>query len=432
MPDRRRFLAAMGYPAVTLAAGIPLRAAGIPRALAAAAARSPASPKERARDEAFWFEISQAFDVDRSLVNLNNGGVCPAPRSVQDSLRRNLELSNSAPAYAMWQLLQPRKETARAGLAKMFGADPEEIAITRNASESLEILQLGLPLARGDEVLTTDQDYPRMLTTFGQRGRREGIVLTTIPIPVPCEDPEEIVRRFEEKITARTRLLLCCHVINLTGQILPVREIVAMARRRGIPAIVDGAHAFAHLAFTRDDLDCDFYGVSLHKWLLAPVGTGLLYVRRERIREVWPLMAAPPEMDADIRKFEEIGTYPVAIPLGIAHAIAFHEGIGAKTKEARLLYLRDRWAKRLLAASDRVRLHTSLAPGRAAGFANVEIVGVDTPALQKHLWEKHRIFTVAIEHPQFRGLRISPNVYTTLREIDLFGDAMEEVARRGL
>jgi selenocysteine lyase/cysteine desulfurase len=221
-------------------------------------------------------------------------------------------------------------------------------------------------------------------------------------------------------------------VINLTGQILPVRELCALAAKRGIAAIVDGAHAFAHLTFTRDELGCDNYSVSLHKWLLAPIGTGLLYVKRDRIRDVWPLMAAPAEMDANIRKFEEIGTHPAAPALAISDALAFHEGIGPKVKQARLRYLRDTWATRLLAASDRVRLHTSLKPAFSSGLGCVQVEGIPTAKLAEFLWAKHRIFTVAIQHEEFEGLRISPNLYTTLDELDRFGDAVETVIRDGV
>ena len=432
MPTRRVFLGQMGWPAVAVA--LPsLNAAGLGRALAALPGVAGSRPPEEiARDEAFWFEVQQAFEVDRSILNLNNGGVCPSPRSVMEAQHRHLDFSNGAPAYSMWQVLEPRRETAREGLARLFGCDPEEIAITRNASESLETLQLGLDLKRGDEVLATTQDYPRMITAWKQRERRDGIVLRQFPIPVPCEDPGEIVRRFEERIGPRTRAVLVSHVINLTGQILPVREIVAAARRRGVPAIVDGAHAFAHLAFTRDELDCDNYSVSLHKWLLAPIGTGLLYVKRDRIREFWPLLAAPPEMDANIRKFEEIGTHPAAPALAIAEALSFHDAIGARVKEARLRRLRDLWATRLLAASDRVRLHTSLKPAFSSGLGCVQVEGIDTEALQAHLWTRHRIFTTAIRHDEFEGLRISPNVYTTLDELDRFGDAVEAAIRNGV
>jgi len=282
-----------------------------------------------------------------------------------------------------------------------------------------------------DEVLTTTQDYPRMITTFKQRERREGIVLKQFSIPTPAEDPAGIVRLFEENISDRTRLILMSHMVFLTGQILPVRDVVAMARKRGIPVIVDGAHAFAHFEFQLADLDCDYYASSLHKWLFAPHGTGLLYVRRDKIAGLWPLMAAPETEDDDIRKFEEIGTHPAANALAVAEALTFHEGIGAHRKQERLIALRDYWADRLL-ENDRVRLHTSLKPGFACGIANVELEGVDTKSLAEHLWKQHRILVVAITHDQFEGLRVSPSVYTTYQELDRFCDAMEDVLANGL
>ncbi len=433
MYTRRRFLGALGLPAVAAATGIPITPLrpGRASAIAAELAAHPGSPDEVARDEDFWHQVAQAFTVDRSLINLNNGGVSPSPAWVQEAMKRHLDYSNEAPVYTMWRILEPQREGVRARLARAWGVDAEEVALTRNASESLQICQFGYDLKRGDEVLTTDQDYPRMLTTFKQRERREGIVLKTFEIPVPAEDPALIVRRFEENITPRTRLILMCHMINLTGQILPVRDVVAMARRRGIPVIVDGAHALAHFDFRISDLECDNYSVSLHKWLFAPHGTGLLFVRRNVIKDIWPLMAAVEEQDENIRKYEEIGTHPAANYLAIGEALTFHEGLGGKRKEARLVFLRDYWARKLL-EHDRVRLHTSLKPGFACGIATVEIEGIEPTDLAGWLWENHHIIVTPINHPQFRGLRISPSVYSTLEELDRFVDAMRHVIRHGL
>ncbi len=433
MYTRRKFLGAIGMPAVAAAAGVPFTPLRLSRAAAIAdeLSRHPGTPAEVAADEDFWFEVARAFTVDRSLVNLNNGGVSPSPGWVQEAMKRHLDYSNEAPVYTMWRVLEPQREGVRQRLAQEWGVDPEEVALTRNASESLQICQFGYDLKRGDEVLTTNQDYPRMLTTFKQRERREGIVLRTFSIPVPAEDPAQVVAAFEENITPRTRLILMCHMINLTGQILPVREVVRMARRRGVPVIVDGAHALAHFDFKISDLDCDNYSVSLHKWLFAPHGTGLLYVRRDKIKEIWPLMAATEKLDDNIRKYEEIGTHPAAGYLAIGEALTFHQGIGGKRKEARLIYLRDYWAKRLL-EHDKVRLHTSLKPGAACGIANVEIEGVEPAELTNWLWREHHIIVTQIDHDEFRGLRISPSVYTTLEELDRFVDAMEHVVRHGL
>jgi isopenicillin-N epimerase len=429
MPTRREFIRTLGQPAA-VAVVATFHPAGV-RGILEATEREMRSPAEVARDEAFWMVVQNAFAVDRSLINLNNGGVSPAPELVQEALKRHLDYSNTAPVHTMWRVLEPQSETVRTMLARMFGCDAEEMAVVRNASEGLQICQFGFDLRPGDEVVTTNQDYGRMITTWQQRERREGIRLVQISIPTPAEDPAEVVRRFESAITPRTRLIHMCHMINLTGQILPVKEVVTMARARGIPVIVDGAHAFAHFDFTHRDLDCDYYASSLHKWLTAPIGTGMLYVRREKIADLWPLMAAPQSMAGDIRKFEEIGTHPAANHLAIAEAVRFNEAIGLKRKEARLIYLRDRWARPLL-EHERVRLHTSLKPGLSCGLANVQIVGVDPGALASHLWERHRIVVTPIKHAEFEGVRVTPNVYTTLAEIDHFVEVMAAIARKGL
>ena len=434
MTDRRRFLGALGLPAIAAATGIPFRPSLLSaRALdLAPTLRSHSgTPAEVARDEDFWGEVAKAFTVDRTLVNLNNGGVSPAPAFVQAAMKRHLDFSNELPAYTMWQIQEPRREGVRLRMAREWGVDAEEIAFTRNASESLQTCQFGMDLEAGDEVLTTTQDYGRMITTFKQRERREGIVLRQIQIPTPAEDPVEVVRLFEEAITPRTKAILACHMINLTGQILPIQSLVAMARRHDVPVIVDGAHALAHFDFTLAELDCDYYSSSLHKWLFAPIGTGLLYVRRDKIPGLWPLMAASEAQDGDIRKFEEVGTHPAANTLAIGEALTFHQALQPARKDARLVYLRDYWANRLL-AHDRVSLNTSQKPGFACGIANVHVEGVATNALQAHLWGVHKIFTTPINHAEFNGLRVSPSVYTTLEELDRFVEAVEDVLWNGL
>ncbi|HSR66326.1 MAG TPA: aminotransferase class V-fold PLP-dependent enzyme [Acidobacteriota bacterium] len=433
MLNRRHFMGALGIPAAAATATLSAEPKALARSLSRLAelAGETRTPEAIAADEFYWREVQEAFTVDRSLINLNNGGVSPAPAAVQESMKRYLDYSNTAPVYTMWRILEPQREGVRQRLARTFGCSPEEVALTRNSSESLQICQFGIDLQAGDEVLTTNQDYPRMINTFRQRERREGVKLRQFSIPVPAEDDDEIVRLFEENITARTRFILMCHIINLTGQILPVKKVVQMARRKGVPVVVDGAHAFAHFYFTHQDLDCDYYASSLHKWLLAPHGTGLLYVRREKIKDLWPMMAAPPAMDEDIRKFEEIGTHPAANYLAIGDAITFHEGIGPRRKEARLRYLTHYWAERLL-QHDRVRLHTSLDPKYSCALANVQIEGVDSGELTSHLWRQHHIIVTPIKHPEFEGLRITPNVYTTLQELERFCDAMENVIRNGM
>jgi isopenicillin-N epimerase len=428
--NRREFMAMASQPmgaVATLAFLNPRKAT----AIAEAAGQHPGTPEEVAADESFWTEIQRAFVVDRSIINLNNGGVSPSPAAVQEVQRRYQEYSNAAPAYTMWQVLEPQRETVREKVARFFGCDPAEIALTRNTSEGLEACQFGFDLKPGDEVLTSNQDYPRMITTFKQRERREGIVLKQISLPTPAEDPAQVVRLFAAAITEKTRLILASHMIFLTGQVLPVRELVAMGRRRNLPVLVDGAHSFAHLAFTQPDLDCDYFATSLHKWLFAPHGTGMLFVRRDKIRGLWPLMAAPPEMDEDIRKFEEIGTHPAAPYLATAEALSFTVGIGPQRKEARLRYLRDRWATRVVRTKG-VRLHTSLKPGLSCGLALVEVEGVDSGALADYLWNRHRIIVAAIKHNEFQGIRVAPSVYTAPGDIDRFSEVLEAVATKGL
>jgi len=398
---------------------------GLAHAIDAVRYVSGRTAEEAARDEDFWLEVQRAFTVDRTLINLNNGGVSPSPRIVQEAMRRYLEYSNHAPTYTMWRVLDPGIETVRRRLARNFGCDPEEIAITRNASESLENCQLGLDLRPGDEVLTTNQDYPRMLTTWRQRARREGIVLREISIPIHLKSREEIVDIFARHITPRTRVMHFCHITNLSGQIYPVRELCQLARSRGIEAIVDGAHAYAHFPFKHGDLDCDYYGTSLHKWLTAPFGTGMLYVRRSKIPQVWSLMACEERNRENIRKFEEIGTHPSANALAINEALDFYEGIGAERKAARLRYLFHRWAKRL-EVNPRVRIHTSYDPRQSCGLTLFDIEGVDLGKLAIYLEQTHRIITTPIVHPEFRGIRITPNVYTTVREIDTFAELVEK------
>ena len=390
------------------------------------------TPDALASDEAYWAGIARAFDTDRTLINLNNGGCSPAPAHVLEAMVRDLRFSNEIPVYHMWSVLEPRVESCRRELASEFGCDPEEMAITRNASESLETLIFGIDLARGDEVLLTNQNYPRMITSWEQRARREGIVLKQISFPVPPPSAADVVERFRRAITPRTRVIEVTHITNLTGQILPVRDIVRLGRERGIEVFVDGAHAFAHFPFRRDDLECDYYATSLHKWLFAPIGTGFLYVRKEKQKTIWPLMAAPPALDENIRKYEEIGTHPAANHNAIAVALAFHRGIGAGRKAARLRFLRDRWARRLAAADPRVKILTPLNDTDACGIGFVHVEGIDTEKLQAHLWEKHRIMTTPIVHPEFNGLRITPNVYTMPDEVDVFCARMEQILKQGL
>jgi selenocysteine lyase/cysteine desulfurase len=434
MLSRRHFL----HHTVGATALATLHPHALARVSAATAAINGRPADEVARDEDYWREIQGAFTLDRTIINLNNGYTCPSPRVVHEALKRYLDISNQAPVYYMWNLLEPNVEGVRRRLAAEAGCDPEELAITRNASEALQIAQLGLDLEPGDEVITTTQDYPRMLDTWEQRVRRDKIKLTKISFPVPPPSLADLASRFEKAITPRTKVIHFCHITNTTGQIFPVRDIARMARSRGIKTIVDGAHAFAHFPYKLSDLECDYYGTSLHKWLLAPIGTGFLYVRRENIAGHWPLTPANVNKSDNIRKFEEVGTHPAANHNAIAEALVFHQAIGTERRAARMRYLRDRWARRVEKLPG-VRIHSSFDPAMACGIGNIGVgitpstpKGLDPAKVSDHLWSKYRIIVAATRHAEFQGMRITPNIYSTLEEIDTFAGAIEEVAGKGL
>lgn len=420
---RRNFLAATSLAAFQLDS-----TAKAQKATAAVAGRTPDA---LARDEDFWFSIREAFTVDRTLINLNNGGVSPAPRIVQDTEIRYLEMQNMNPTYYMWRILDPGVETCRRRLARSFGCDPEEIAITRNASEALEIVQFGLDLKAGDEVITTNQDYPRMITSWQQRERRDGIVLKQVKFQVPPPSMDYLAKQIEAAITPKTKVIHICHITNRTGQIFPVKQICQMGRARGIEVIVDGAHAYAQFPFKHEDLDCDYYGVSLHKWLLAPIGTGMLYMRKSKIPKIWPMFGADESLVNDIRKYEQIGTHPASQRNAIAEAMNFHESIGVERKAARFRYLRARWSDPLRKYPN-VNLLTSDDPAMSCGIGLVGINGIETNKLVGYLWSKYRIWVTSFISPgEYEGIRVTPNVYTTLEEIDTFTEAMADIAKRG-
>jgi selenocysteine lyase/cysteine desulfurase len=425
MFTRRAFLHTTG--SAGLAAAVAFRDDGAARLEAASRSVEGRAVADVAGDENYWREIQQAFTLDRTIINLNNGGCCPSPRVVHEALKRYLDISNQAPVYHMWQVLEPNIESVRRRLAAAFGCEPDEMAITRNASEALQIAQLGIDLKAGDEVVTTNQDYGRMLDTWEQRVRRDRIRLTKVSFPVPPTSMDVLAERLLSAITPATKVLHFCHITNLTGQIFPVKRIADEARRRGIKTVVDGAHAFAHFPYTAADLGCDYYGTSLHKWLLAPIGTGFLYVRKENIPSLWPLTPAAATRANDIRKFEEIGTHPAANHNAIAEALTFQEGIGVERKAARLRYLRDRWATRLQ-KNAKVKIHTNLDPAHSCAIGCVQIVGIPPAKVVARLWEKWRIIATPIVHDEYEGIRVTPNVYTTLEEVDTFAAAMEEMA----
>lgn len=429
--SRREFLKACGAAGT---AAFALKANGLERVTEAVQSTAGMTPDQVARDEFFWREIQLAFKLDRTLINLNNGFTCPTPRVAMEAVWRYMDIINMLPVHYQAQVAE-NTQTIRRRMAAEFGCDIEEMALTRGASESLQIAQNGIDLKAGDEVITTEQDYPRMLTTWDQRMRREGIVVTRLQFPVPATQ-EFLYGMFEKAVTPRTKVFHFTHITNLTGQLFPVKRLSRLARSKGIVTIVDGAHALGHFPFKLRDLECDAYGVSLHKWLLAPIGNGCLYVRKESIPKFWPLQAAPEQQDADIRKFEAIGTHPWAIRAGLGEALAFHQAIGAERKAARLRYLTLRWAD-ALKAHPRVKILTDLGePAQAWGVAAVNLEGIDVRALAKYMMDEYRIVVVPLVGGvppnsvfDYQALRVSPNVYTTLEEIDTFVMAVGEALK---
>ena len=392
-----------------------------------------------ARDESFWFYVQQAFSIDRSVINLNNGGVHPAPKVVMDAVKRYMDTSNGAPVLNSWRYLRPRKELIRKKLADTFGCSPDEIAITRNVTESMQIPLLGLDLKPGDEVLTTTHDYPSMKNALYQREQREGVKVKAFSFPYPPKNLKILADLFEKNVTSRTRLILLCHMTNLTGQIFPLREICRMARERGIEVVIDGAHAFGHFVFEQKDLDCDIYGANLHKWMMGPMGTGFLYVRKEKIKQIWPLFPSSDPQGDDIRKFEHVGTQPEALKLALGEALAFHHGIGGERKEARLRYLRDYWAKSI-AKLPRVRILTPFDPKQSCGIGTFTVDGMDMGKLSAYLFDTYKIVTTSMGVPApdgtpdagVVGIRVTPSIYTLPRELDIFIEAVTGYVKEGL
>ncbi len=386
-------------------------------------------PGELATEEEFWYYIQQAFTVSPSLINLNNGGVSPAPKTVQDAMKRYYDMSNEAPSYYMWRILDQGREPLRKNLAKMAGCDAEEIAINRNSSEGLETVIFGMQLKAGDEVVAAKQDYPNMINAYKQRELRDGIKVVWINLELPSEDENYLVQQYVNAFTSKTKLVHVTHIINWNGQILPVKKIAAEAHKRGIEVIVDGAHSFAHFDFKIPDLDGDYFAASLHKWLYAPIGSGMLYVRKNKIKNIYPLFATSEDpLKEDIRKFENLGTRPFFIEQAIGKAIEFHEMIGSERKEKRLHYLKNYWIEKVKHLPG-VRINTSLHPKWGCAIGNIGFEGRKTSDLDSFLLDKYRIHVVGIEWENIKGIRVTPNVYTTIKNLDVLVEGITAFAK---
>lgn len=386
------------------------------------------SPEEAAQNEELWARIQQAYTTSQSIINLNNGGVSPQPKVVQDAANRYYSYSNEAPSYYMWRILDQGREPLRAKLADLAGCSPDELAINRNTTEAINTVIFGLDLKAGDEVVLTRYDYPNMINAWKQRERRDGVVLKWLDFDIPMESDEEIVAKFKGAITSKTKVFHITHMINWTGHIMPAKALCALAREHNIHSVVDGAHTFGHLSFNIPDLGCDYFGTSLHKWLCAPFGTGMLYIRKPKIKEVWPLLASPENQEDNIRKFENIGTRSFAIEQAIGSAIDFHNAIGSERKEARLRYLKSYWTTRV-ADIDKVRFYTSANPNLSGALFNFGIEGMDAGPVHNHLFRDFKIHTSPIKWEKVNGPRITPHVYTKLYDLDRLVEGITKIAR---
>lgn len=420
-PTRRLFLQRLGSLSASSLLLSSLSEPALARVHAAARATDP-DPSRAADDESFWELVRQSYRQSPEFANLESGYYSPAAEPVLDAVCADARRINRTPSFFMRRQQDEEKEAVRRQLAAFAGVADDEVVITRNTTESLNTVIHGIELERGDAVLYCDREYPSMQQALEQRSQRFGTLLQKIELPYLPGDTEAIVAAYAAAITPATRVILISHVVYLTGQILPVRAVSDMAHARGIDVICDAAHSFAHLDFKIPDLDCDYLGSSLHKWLGAPLGNGLLYVRRSKIPSVWPLLGDTALPREDIRKLAHIGTHPVHDQLGISHAIRFHEAIGSARKEARLRRLKDYWVEQI---QDDPRLHLMTPLGeRSCAIANVTVDGVRPHRVAERLYDEHRVFTVAV--PQ--GVRISPNLHARFADLDRLAVGLRAIA----
>lgn len=428
MTDRRSFLNKVGLLSGAALTANLFQPAWSRDLESAIKSKSAISPAQLATDEDFWYYVQQSYTIAPNFINLNNGGVAPAPKVVAEALKRNYDFCNEGPSYYMWRIIDQGREPLRKNLAQLAGCDKEEIALHRNASEALETVIFGLDLKPGDEVVLTKQDYPNMIGAWKQREKREGIKLVWVNLELPSEDENYMVKQYTDAFTAKTKVVQITHMINWIGQKMPVRKIADAAKKKGIDVLVDGAHTFAQFEFLIPELNCDYFGTSLHKWLGAPIGTGLLYVRKEKIKNIWPLFGAGEKEEEDIRKFEHLGTRPFFIEEATDKAIDFYDMIGAKRKEERLLYLKNYWMGKVKDIP-KVKLHTSFKKEFGCAIGLVSVEGKKPAELDGYLWNNYKIHSVGIEWENISGVRITPNVYTSTKNLDRLAEGIEKFAK---
>jgi selenocysteine lyase/cysteine desulfurase len=405
--------------------GLTLPAAGRIEKLMASVAHLP--DETLAADVAFWHKIRASYKLKPDYINLENGYYCLLPEDTLEHFLQHVREVNYQGSFYMRNFHIENKKKVAVKLAELAGCGADELIITRNTTESLDTVISGFHWEDGDEALMANQDYGAMLAMFRQVGDRYGVKANRIDVPMHPESDEEVVAAYEAAITPKTRLLMVCHIVNITGHILPIRKICDMAHARGVEVMVDGAHAFGHFNFSIKDLDCDYYGTSLHKWLSAPLGSGFLYVKKQNIPKIWPLYGDGPRDEHDIQVLNHTGTHPSHTDLAIANAINYHNAIGSDRKEARLRYIQNYWTDQVRDL-DHVILNTPKERYRSCGIANVGVRGINPKDLAKNLFEEHKIFTVGIDTVGVQGCRVSPNVYTSTDELDVLVAALKSMA----
>lgn len=427
MPSRRSFLSKAAMLASTSL--IPsLKAFSKEELLTLATYKPEKSAIELATDEDYWWQIQQAYTVSPQIINLNNGGVSPSPMVVQNAVDRYNKLANEAPSYYMWRILDQGREPLRENLAKYAGVSPEEIAINRNATEAIDTVIMGLPLQRGNEIVMTRYDYPNMLHAWRQRELRDGLKINYVELDLPAEDADLIVKKYVEQMTPRTKIVHITHIMNWNGQVIPAKRIADEAHKRGIEVLIDGAHSFAHLEYKIPDLGGDYYGTSLHKWLSAPIGSGMLWIKKEKISKIFPLIPNDKPNSDNIRKFENLGTRPFMIEQAIGQALNFQLAIGNARKEARLRFLKDYWAKEA-SKMPKIKMNTSLKPEFSGALAHFSVEGLEAGKMEGELFAKFKIHTSPTKWEKLDGVRVTPHVYTSLRDLDRLLEGVQHLTK---
>lgn len=379
-----------------------------------------------AKDEDFWGAVRGGYKLNPDYINLENGYYCFQPQEILEHYINHIREVNYQGSWYMRTVQWDNKRKVAGKLAELAGCSAEELIITRNTTESLDLVIGGFHWKEGDEAVMAEQDYGSMLNMFKLMEKKHGIINKIISVPNHPSSDEEIVDLYANAITNKTRLLMVGHMINITGHILPVRKICDMAHARGVEVMVDGAHAFAHINFSLADLNCDYYGASLHKWLSVPLGAGILYVKKGSASHLWPLLASSLTDENDIYGLNQIGTHPVHTDLAIENAIDFYVKIGRDRKEERLRYLQNYWTSKVRNLPH-VIVNTPVDPKRSCGIANVGVKGLNPQELADTLFKKYKIYTVAIDGAGVHGCRITPNIYTTTQELDTFVKALKDL-----